>query len=161
MTWTIRNYFCHTIDNKSRVFSPLLLQERFRIEAEVAVNRANMMTRLWKYAGREINGSEYILHASVISMVEFNENIFAAGNCYDKYQYKDYLQFCAYAYRLPYARILTKNLGIEYDYLGNTSEWFFQARKNAEKVIKKKTFSYGEFCFLFLPPNSRRKIGKI
>ncbi len=89
--------------------------------------------------------SEYILHASVISMVEFNENIFAAGNCYDKYQYRDYLLFCPYAYRLPGGHILAKNLGIEYNYFGNTSEWFYQARKNAEKVIKKKrSFSYGE-----------------
>ncbi|XKL66791.1 hypothetical protein PGB90_010211 [Kerria lacca] len=119
-------------------------QERFRIEAEVAVNRANMLTRLWKYTKREVMENEYLLHASVFSMVEFNENIFAAGNCYDKYQYKDYLLFCPFAYRLPEGRLLAKNLGLEYNYFGNTSEWFFQARKNAEKVIKKKkSFSYG------------------
>lgn len=122
-----------------------MFQERFRIEAEVAVNRANMLTRLWKYTEHEVMDSEYLLHANVFSMVEFNENIFAAGNCYDKYQYKDYLLFCAYAYRLPEGRILVKNLGVEYNYLGNTSEWFFQARKNAEKVIvKKKSYSYGK-----------------
>lgn len=104
------------------------------------------MTRLWKYAEREILDSEYLLHANLFSMVEFNENIFAAGNCYDKYQYKDYLLFCPYAYRLPEGGLLAKNLALEYNYLGNSSEWFFQARKNAENVIKKKRrFSYGEY----------------
>lgn len=131
--------------NYAKQIRYLFLQERFRVEAEVAVNRANMMTRLWKYAHREIMDSEYLLHANLFSMVEFNENIFAAGNCYDKHQYKDYLLFCPYAYRLPEGRLLAKNLAFEYNYLGNTSEWFFQARKNAEKVIKKKrTFNYGE-----------------
>ncbi|XP_065207310.1 probable G-protein coupled receptor CG31760 [Planococcus citri] len=119
-------------------------QERFRIEAEVAVNRANFLTRLWKYAGRDVMNSEYLLHASIFSMVEFNQNIFAAGNCYDKYQYKDYVLFCPYAHRLPGGQILAKNLALEYKYLGNNSEWFYQARKNAEKVInKKKIYSYG------------------
>lgn len=32
---------------------------------------------------------------------------------------------------------LAKDLANEYHYLGNTSEWFFQARKTAEKVIAK------------------------
>lgn len=124
-------------------------QERFRVEADVAVNRANMLTRLWKYAGKEVLKSEYLLHASVFSMVEFDDDIFAAGNCYDQYQYQDYLLFCPYAYRLPEGTILVKDLAVEYNYLSNTSEWFYIARKNAEKVIKNfNQFSKGEFLIL-------------
>lgn len=111
-------------------------QERFRIEADVAVNRANMLTRLWKYAGPEVMHNEYLLHASVFSMVEFDDDIFAAGNCYDQLQYKDYQLFCPFAYRLPEGPILAKDLAVEYKYLSNTSEWFYIARKNAERVIK-------------------------
>lgn len=111
-------------------------QERFRIEADVAVNRANMLTRLWKYAGPSVMHNEYLLHASVFSMVEFDDDIFAAGNCYDQYQYKDYQLFCPFAYRLPEGPILAKDLAVEYKYLSNTSEWFYIARKNAEKVIR-------------------------
>lgn len=111
-------------------------QERFRIEADVAVNRANMLTRLWKYAGPSLMHNEYLLHASVFSMVEFDDDIFAAGNCYDQYQYKDYQLFCPFAYRLPEGPILAKDLAIEYKYLSNTSEWFYIARKNAERVIR-------------------------
>lgn len=122
-------------------------QERFRIEADVAVNRANMLTRLWKYADHTVM-SEYFLHASVFSMVEFDDDIFAAGNCYDQYQYKEYILFCPYAYRLPEGQILVKDLAIEYKYLSNTSEWFYIARKNAERVIKNyNQFSKGEFCY--------------
>ncbi|KAF7270183.1 hypothetical protein GWI33_016798 [Rhynchophorus ferrugineus] len=111
-------------------------QERFRVEADVAVNKANMLTRLWKYADSEVVDSEYLLYASVFSMVEFDDVIFAAGNCYDQYQYKDYLLFCPYAYRLPEGQILVKDLAVEYNYLSNSSEWFYKARKNAENVIK-------------------------
>jgi hypothetical protein len=120
-------------------------QERFRVEADVAVNRANMLTRLWKYADPEVMLSEYLLHASVFSMVEFDEDIFAAGNCYDQFQYKDYWLFCPYAYRLPEGPILVKDLAVEYKYLSNTSEWFYIARKHAENVIRNYSqFSRGE-----------------
>lgn len=113
-------------------------QERFRVEADVAVNRANMLTRLWKYAGPEVMNSEYLLHAGVISMVEFDDDIFAAGNCYDQHQYKEYQLFCPYAYRLPKGEgILAKDLAVEYKYLTNASEWFFIARKTAESVIQR------------------------
>ncbi|CAG9582033.1 unnamed protein product [Danaus chrysippus] len=111
-------------------------QERFRIEADVAVNRANMLTRLWKYSGRDVMHHEYLLHAVVVSMVEFNKDIFAAGNCYDQNQYKEYQLFCPFAYRLPDGPILAKDLAVEYKYLSNTSEWFYIARKNAERVIR-------------------------
>jgi hypothetical protein len=59
-------------------------QDRFRLEAEVAVNRANWLTRLWKYADKSVLDSEYLLHVELYSMIEMDEDIFAAGNCYDK-----------------------------------------------------------------------------
>ncbi|XP_057328967.1 probable G-protein coupled receptor 158 [Microplitis mediator] len=120
-------------------------QERFRLEANFAVNRANMLTRLWKYAPEVMLSSEYLLHASVLSMVEFDEDIFAAGNCYDKMQYKDHWLYCPFAHRLPdHDGVLVKDLAIEYKYLSNSSEWFFIARKNAERVIASNNqFSHG------------------
>ncbi|CAD7077338.1 unnamed protein product [Hermetia illucens] len=114
-------------------------QDRFRVEAEVAVNRANMLTRIFKQASPSVQASEHLLHASVLSMVEFDDDIFAAGNCFDWNQHpsKSGL-FCPFAYRLPppdQGAAFAKDLAAEYHYLGNTSEWFFLARKNAEKVI--------------------------
>lgn len=65
---------------------------------------------------------------------------FYLGHCFDENQnpLKRGL-FCPFAHRLPPPEIasLAKDLANEYHYLGNTSEWFFQARKNAEKVIAK------------------------
>lgn len=58
-------------------------QERFRLQAEVAVNRANWLTRMWKYADKSVLESEYLLHVNLLSIIEMDENIFAAGNCYD------------------------------------------------------------------------------
>ena len=111
-------------------------QERFRLEANLAVNRANMLTRLWKYAPEIMSASEYLLHASVLSMVEFDEDIFAAGNCYDKLQYRDRWLYCPFAHRLQDEDgILVKDLAVEYKYLTNSSEWFYKARKNAERRI--------------------------
>lgn len=85
--------------------------------------------------------SEHILHASVLSMVEFDDDIYAAGHCFDWNQHmaKRGL-FCPFAHRLQPPELgaaIVKDLATEYPYLGNTSEFFFQARKNAEKVIAK------------------------
>ena len=123
-------------------------QERFRLEANLAVNRANMLTRLWKYAPHVMLSSEYLLHASILSMVEFDEDIFAAGNCYDKLEYKDRWLYCPFAHRLQdQDGVLVKDLAVEYKYLSNSSEWFYIARKNAERVIASNNqYSYGKKC---------------
>lgn len=83
-------------------------------------------------------------------MVEFDDDIFAAGNCFDWNQHPvKHGLFCPFAYRLPYPdqdALLVKDLAAEYHYLGNTSEWFFLARKNAEKVIaRNEQYIKGKF----------------
>lgn len=97
--------------------------------------------RTFKSSSRDVQASEHLLHASVISMVEFDDDIFAAGHCFDWNQHRAKSGlYCPFAYRLPppdQGAIFAKNLATEYHYLGNTSEWFFLARQNAEKVIAK------------------------
>lgn len=114
-------------------------QERFRQEAEVAVNRANLYTRLWKYSRQQVLASEYLLHAEVLSLVEFDEDIFGAGNCYDYYQYQNYELFCPFAHRIPGGKIRVKDLALEYYYLSNGSEFFLDAKRSAERVIQNYT----------------------
>lgn len=97
--------------------------------------------------------SEHILHASVLSMVEFDDDIYAAGHCFDWNQHlaKKGL-FCPFAHRLPppeQGAFISKDLATEYPYLGNTSEWFFLARRNAEKVIAKNDQYIKGKCFQF------------
>ena len=71
--------------------------------------------------------------------IKYVKKIFS-GHCFDENQnpLKKGL-FCPFAHRLPPPEVasLAKDLANEYHYLGNTSEWFFLARKNAEKVIAK------------------------
>ena len=111
-------------------------QERFRLEAEVAVNRANLYTRLWKYGREQVLQSEYLLHAELLSFVELDEDIFCAGNCYDKNEYPGRELYCPFAHRLPDGLILVKDLAVEYKYLKKSAEWFYRARQNGNRVIK-------------------------
>lgn len=97
------------------------------------------LRRIFKTTGRSVQEDVNLLHASVLSMVEFDDDIFAAGNCFDWNEHPAQPGlFCPFAYRLPppnLGAVFAKDLAMEYHYLGNTSEWFFLARKNAEKVI--------------------------
>lgn len=109
---------------------------RFTGEALVAVNRANFLTRIWKYAEPEVLSSEQLLFSLVRSMVELDDNIFAAGNCHSHLAYKDYRLFCPFAHRQrnDSKMILVKDLSIQYDYLGNDSEWFWTLRQHASHL---------------------------
>lgn len=109
---------------------------RFRPEALVAVNRANFLTRLWKYAPPEVLYSEYLLFSLVRSMVELDDDIFAAGNCYDRAKYKDYEQFCPFAHRDRNNEtiIWVKDLSAQYKYLDEDSEWFYTLKEHASNL---------------------------
>ncbi len=53
-----------------------------------------------------------------------------------------------------------KDLGIEYNYLSNTSDFFFNARKRAENVIKAgKSFRTSKSLFLFSSRVSNVRLG--
>ncbi|EDW56951.1 GM16012 [Drosophila sechellia] len=112
-------------------------QEQQMPGIQSAPNWANM--GIFKTTGRSVQEDVNLLHASVLSMVEFDDDIFAAGNCFDWNEHPAQPGlFCPFAYRLPppnLGAVFAKDLAMEYHYLGNTSEWFFLARKNAEKVI--------------------------
>jgi hypothetical protein len=78
---------------------------------KVAVNFANWLTRMWKFAPEVVGRSEFLLHTNVLTIIEFDEDIFAGGNCYDADEYKSYYLFCPYAYRMPGGALLAKDLG--------------------------------------------------
>lgn len=110
---------------------------RFKAQAMVAVNRANFLTRIWKSSASALLESEAFFYSAVRSMVEGDPQLFAAGNCYDALEYRDYSLWCPYAYRMPNAsdQIMVKDLSVEYKYLTNSSEWFYQARVKAEHKL--------------------------
>lgn len=112
---------------------------RFKDQAMMAVSRANFLTRVWKHTPKELLTSEYFFYAQVRSMVEADEHLFAAGNCYDKYEFNNYTLFCPYGFRLPSnkSEILVKDLSVEYMYLGNESEFFYRPRQKAALKLSK------------------------
>jgi hypothetical protein len=95
-------------------------------------------------------------------MVEFDDDIFAAGHCFDWNQHPTNKGlFCPFAHRLPPPEVasLAKDLAKEYHYLGNTSEWFFLARKNAEKVIaKNEQYIKGNYKFFATRNKVKQKL---
>ena len=68
--------------------------------------------------------------------------MYLSGNCYDAKQYGDNSLYCPYAYRLPNGTILAKDLAAEYNYLGNSSIWFYNARTKAQEIIDKNSPIY-------------------
>ena len=112
---------------------------RFKAQAMVAVNRANFLTMIWIEYDEYSPDSEYFLYTAVRSMLEGDPVLFAAGNCHDQGEFKDYYLFCPYSYRMPDGRINVKDLSVEYDYMGNDSEWFYAARMKASKL---ENFNY-------------------
>lgn len=112
---------------------------RFRQQAELAVNRANFLTRIWKSASENmLTQSEYFFYTQVRSMVEGDKDVFAAGNCYDYMEFNNFTLYCPFAYRMPNNTIMVKDLSVEYKYLGNDSEFFFIPRMNAERKLSGK-----------------------
>lgn len=120
---------------------------RFKAQALLAVNRANLLTRLWKGMSEEFLKDEYFFYTQVRSIVEGDDDIFAAGNCYDEYEFENYTLFCPYAFRMPNNSdmIMVKDLASGYPYLGNDSEFFLLPRRNAYRKLN-TTFatSYGK-----------------
>ena len=125
--------------------------KRFKDQAMAAVNAANFYTRIWMRAGEAVTRSEYLFYTMVRSMVEGDPDIFAAGNCYDLFEYYGYYLFCPYAYIMEDGRINAKDLSLEYDYLVNDSEWFITARERSSQ-LENFNYTYGECtaCLIFI-----------
>ncbi|XP_013396833.1 probable G-protein coupled receptor 158 [Lingula anatina] len=116
---------------------------RFKRQALEAVTRANFLTRIWKLKDFCLKDNEYFFYDQVRSMVEGDPEIFAAGNCYDKDRFKDYYLFCPYSHRLPNGQIVVKDLSVSYKYLGNTSEFFWEARRKANLLLEHANLTQG------------------
>ena len=113
--------------------------KRFKAQALAAVNRANLLTRLWKGAPRSLLRSEYFFYTQVRNLVESDNDIFAAGNCYGAREYKKYDLWCPFAYRMSNdsSQIMVKDLAVVYKYPGNESEFFWIPRQNAEEKLSR------------------------
>lgn len=119
---------------------------RFKRQGLVTVHRANFLSRIWKAAPQAVVDSEVLLYAQVRNLAESDPDIFGAGNCYDHRAYKDRYLFCPYAYRTENGSINVKDLSMQYDYLGNETEWFYEAKKRAAN-LDNFNITVGKFKF--------------
>ncbi|XP_071508812.1 uncharacterized protein [Diadema antillarum] len=120
--------------------------ERYMDQALKTVSTANMLTRIWQSEKlADVHDNEDFFYNIVVSNVENDPNIFAFGNCYDKLQFRNYTLFCPFAYRQPNGVINVKDLSVEYKYLTNESEWFYQARMKVDQVLRTREESKGKF----------------
>ncbi len=61
---------------------------RFKQQALTAVNRANLLTRIWKMPKSKLHKSEYFFYTQVRNLLEGEDDMFAAGNCYDRKEFR-------------------------------------------------------------------------
>lgn len=117
-------------------YGPILYMD----QARKTVDMANLYTRMWKTLEiDQIENGENFFYGTVSSLVENDDKIFAAGSCHDNKRFGTYNIFCPYAYREPGGTINVKDLSLEYHYLSNDSEWFYQARMKAQGVAQNES----------------------
>ncbi|XP_038066965.1 uncharacterized protein LOC119736991 [Patiria miniata] len=125
-TWAV------VLDKGATSYGP----NRYMRQAMRTVETANFFTRIWRSKALSgVQHNEEFFFNVVASNVENDDDIFAFGNCYDAHEFLDYSIFCPYAYRLPDGGIRVKDLSLAYPYLTNDSEWFFEARRNVERLL--------------------------
>lgn len=81
----------------------LLDHKRWKREALLVLEAANLMTSLWRVKKRNQSLAEEddFYYRSVRSIVMFSPQSFGSVICFDRNQYKDYYLFCPYAYKPP------------------------------------------------------------
>ncbi len=111
---------------------------RFKQQALTTVNRANLLTRIWKMPKSKLHKSEYFFYTQVRNLLEGDDDLFAAGNCYDRKEFRNYELWCPYAYRMPNDsnQIMVKDLAVVYKYFGNDSEFFHIPKLKAQKKLR-------------------------
>lgn len=121
----------------------LLDHQRWKREALLVLEVANLMTSLWRSRGqnnRSIVEQDAFLYHSVRSMVMFSAPSFGSVICFDRNQYKDYYLFCPYAFKPPNRNNTIKVFDIAsqdggYDYTTDENAiWWSDTKAKALKI---------------------------
>ena len=93
-----RNGTCDKVDLLNITFD----ERRWRQEALLTVQVANLMTSPWRSRGGDgdpIAANDAFLCHYVRSIVLFSPSVFSSVICFDNYLYKNYTRFCPHAFR--------------------------------------------------------------
>ena len=94
------NKGCKKVDLLNITFD----ERRWKKEALLTVQVANLMTSLWRSTGENgypVAANDALLYDFVRSIVLFSQPVFGSVICFDNYLYKNYARFCPYAFRDP------------------------------------------------------------
>lgn len=94
------NKRCDKVDLLNITFD----ERRWKKEALLTVQVANLMTSLWRSPGENgypVAANDALLYDFVRSIVLFSPPVFGSVICFDNYLYKNYTRFCPYAFRDP------------------------------------------------------------
>lgn len=92
------NQGCDKVDLLNITFD----ERRWKKEALLTVQVANLMTSLWRAPGENgfpVGANDALLYHFVRSIVLFSPSVFGSVICFDNNLYKNYTRFCPYAFR--------------------------------------------------------------
>lgn len=125
--------------NQSVVLDLLLDNSRWKKEAMLAVEVANLLTSLWRV--KVANGLSFVendqfLYKLVRSNVLYSPSVFGSVVCFERDQYKNYTRFCPYAFRDKKlgGRVHAIDISVGHDYLTDRRTiWWREPREQALK----------------------------
>ena len=135
--------------NQSVILDIAFQNARWKSEALLAVEVANLLTSLWRVKTSDrlsIVENDTLLYNIVRSNVRFSPSVFGSVICFERDQYRDYQGFCLYAFRdKAYNGIIhVKDISVGHDYLNSTETiWWREPRKiNLNRRAKLDTEIY-------------------
>ncbi|CAH3041041.1 unnamed protein product [Pocillopora meandrina] len=157
-----RNGTCDKVDLLNITFD----ERRWRQEALLTVQVANLMTSLWRSRGRDgdpIGANDALLYHYVRSIVLFSPSVFGSVICFDNYLYKNYTRFCPYAFRDPELKksvhvidIVSASQG--YDYTTDENAiWWHKPKKKALTFRPESITSYYEVRYNLTHTDDKKK----
>ena len=130
--------------NQSVVLDLLLDNSRWKKEALLAVEVANLLTSLWRLKvpnGLSIMENDHFLYRLVRSNVLYSPSIFGSVVCFERDQYKNYTRFCPYAFRDKKlgGQVHAIDISVGHDYLTDKRTiWWREPREKARKHSPKQ-----------------------
>lgn len=122
--------------NQSVILDIAFQHARWKSEALLAVEVANLLTSLWRVKtadGYSMAENDTFLYNLVRSNVLFSSSVFGSVICFEKDQYRNYERFCPYAFKdikAYHGVIHVKDISVGHDYLTSPETiWWREPRE--------------------------------
>ena len=152
--------------NKVELLNISFDERRWKKEALLTVQVANLMTSLWRAPGDNgypIAANDALLYHYVRSIVLFSPSVFGSVICFDNNLYKNYTRFCPYAFRDSDLNGSVRVFDIasghgDYDYTTDPDAiWWHEPRNKALTFIPIKSLGFFEERFNATAKKARKK----